>query len=86
MNRLIIVGNGFDLAHGLKTSYEDFLLWLLKKSMLQERKEIKNHPLFNFINLEYKNTKDFQNIEKLAKLLETLKVNNISINGKKRIL
>jgi hypothetical protein len=25
MNRLIIVGNGFDLAHGLKTSYCDFI-------------------------------------------------------------
>lgn len=24
MNRLIIIGNGFDLAHGLKTSYSDF--------------------------------------------------------------
>lgn len=29
MNRLIIIGNGFDLAHGLKTKYEDFLLWYL---------------------------------------------------------
>lgn len=28
-NRLIIVGNGFDLAHGLKTSYKDFINWLL---------------------------------------------------------
>ncbi len=25
MNRLIIIGNGFDLAHGYKTSYSDFL-------------------------------------------------------------
>lgn len=25
MNRIILVGNGFDLAHGLKTSYNDFL-------------------------------------------------------------
>lgn len=25
MNRLIIIGNGFDLAHGLKTSYKDFI-------------------------------------------------------------
>ncbi|MEE0992069.1 MAG: AbiH family protein [Bacteroidales bacterium] len=27
MNRLIIVGNGFDLAHGVKTSYKDFVEW-----------------------------------------------------------
>ncbi len=29
MNRLILVGNGFDLAHGLKTSYNDFMLWYI---------------------------------------------------------
>lgn len=27
MNRLVIVGNGFDMAHGLKTSYMDFINW-----------------------------------------------------------
>lgn len=27
MNRLIIIGNGFDLAHGLSTRYSDFLKW-----------------------------------------------------------
>jgi hypothetical protein len=32
MNRLIIVGNGFDLAHGIKTGYNDFMLWYLKRS------------------------------------------------------
>jgi hypothetical protein len=30
MNRIILVGNGFDLAHGLNTKYEDFVLWYLK--------------------------------------------------------
>ena len=27
MNRLVLIGNGFDLAHGLKTSYADFIKW-----------------------------------------------------------
>lgn len=27
MNRLVIIGNGFDIAHGLKTSYMDFINW-----------------------------------------------------------
>ena len=27
MNRLVIIGNGFDIAHGLKTSYKDFINW-----------------------------------------------------------
>lgn len=31
MNRLILIGNGFDLAHGLKTSYADFIDWYWTK-------------------------------------------------------
>lgn len=27
MNRIVLIGNGFDLAHGLKTSYHDFIRW-----------------------------------------------------------
>lgn len=27
MNRIILVGNGFDLAHNLPTKYEDFINW-----------------------------------------------------------
>ncbi len=37
MNRIILVGNGFDLAHGLKTSYNDFINWYfdqLKKGLV----------------------------------------------------
>ena len=30
MNRLILIGNGFDLAHGMRTSYKDFILSYLK--------------------------------------------------------
>ena len=31
MNKLVIIGNGFDLAHNLKTGYKDFVLWYLNK-------------------------------------------------------
>ncbi|WP_406823950.1 AbiH family protein [Pedobacter sp. KACC 23697] len=33
MNRLILIGNGFDLAHQLKTSYNDFIVWYLIQGM-----------------------------------------------------
>src|SRR5690606_6187141 len=33
MNRLILLGNGFDLAHGLKTGYNDFIKWYFKKCL-----------------------------------------------------
>lgn len=32
MNRLILIGNGFDLAHNLETKYQDFILGYLKRS------------------------------------------------------
>ena len=31
INRLIIIGNGFDLAHGMKTRYKDFVTWYVKQ-------------------------------------------------------
>jgi hypothetical protein len=35
VNKLFLVGNGFDLALGLKTSYADFMFWLLKKQLIK---------------------------------------------------
>ncbi len=32
-NRLVLIGNGFDLSLNLKTRYSDFLLWLLKEDI-----------------------------------------------------
>lgn len=29
LNKLVLIGNGFDLAHGLKTSYKNFLDWYM---------------------------------------------------------
>ena len=42
MNRIVLVGNGFDLAHGLKTSYSDFIndFWKNKaKHIIENHKE-----------------------------------------------
>jgi hypothetical protein len=33
-NKLILIGNGFDLALGLKTSYNDFLFWYLRNLLI----------------------------------------------------
>lgn len=35
MNKLVIIGNGFDLAHGLPTRYSDFLLWEINEAFKQ---------------------------------------------------
>lgn len=31
MNRIILIGNGFDFAHGYPTRYEDFINWYWDK-------------------------------------------------------
>jgi hypothetical protein len=35
VNKLFLIGNGFDLALGLKTSYADFMFWLLKNQLIK---------------------------------------------------
>jgi len=42
MNRLVIIGNGFDLAHGLPTRYEDFINWYWDKRVERLSKEVTN--------------------------------------------
>ena len=51
MNRLIIIGNGFDLAHNLPTRYEDFFLNYVN-NLCQNRKYKCKHNLI-------KRTSDF---------------------------
>jgi len=62
VNKLYIIGNGFDLHHGLKTRYCDFVSYLKKKN-----KELYCH-LVHYINVESENKlwSDFE--DNLAKL------------------
>ncbi len=45
MNRIILIGNGFDLAHGLATRYTDFLNWYWKGVADKIYKDEKLHSL-----------------------------------------
>ena len=48
MNRIVLIGNGFDLAHGLKTSYADFINWYweqLKETILHTNQTFINDGL-----------------------------------------
>lgn len=42
MNRIVLIGNGFDLAHGLSTSYKDFMYWYWGKIYTELSKCNKN--------------------------------------------
>lgn len=52
MNRLIIVGNGFDLSLGLKTSYKDFLYNYIKNSYIKVYKDVENDSITTSIDLK----------------------------------
>jgi hypothetical protein len=41
-NLVVIIGNGFDLAHGLKTSYNDFANWYLNEVITNELLKLKD--------------------------------------------
>jgi transcription elongation factor Elf1 len=58
MNRLIIIGNGFDLAHGLKTSYNDLMDFIKLNTDLSKRNYNDNdcgtrHYKFNETQSDY---------------------------------
>ena len=68
MNKLIIVGNGFDLAHGLPTSYQDFVDDFWKNLQNNLEKEItkkivtincEHYNLFDSTTTEIKSYTDF---------------------------
>ena len=56
MNRLVLIGNGFDLAHGLKTRYEDFFYWYWEQRVndfLHNSTKESCDVLCKLINLQY---------------------------------
>lgn len=63
VNRLILVGNGFDLAHNLETSYNNFVLWYLKKCF--EDSQINHHYEDDLITVHFKNDGSFQRLSSL---------------------
>ena len=65
MNRLVIIGNGFDLAHGLPTSYRDFIddYWASIKDGTH------NDDFISFDNLHISEFKNVKNLETLAKYI-----------------
>lgn len=72
MNRLVIIGNGFDLAHGLKTSYKDFIRWYLDdffENLFKSKEDISY------------NDDGLLNIKLLSRQQYTFYFKNSTING-----
>lgn len=74
MNRIILIGNGFDLSHGMQTSYRDFIdnYW---KEFIQEiysgnhhKNEFENDELI----IKFFNGYDLSNIDTYKKLIDKI--------------
>lgn len=72
MNRFIIVGNGFDLAHGLKTKYEHFIIDLINTAIIEYNKtgNLRFYEYNELFELDTKpNYEPINTFEKLSDLL-----------------
>ena len=70
MNRIILIGNGFDLAHGLKTSYRDFIDWYWNEwlsSLRESEKQKEGDELCRFVLDSCLPWKDFLSRKALTK-------------------
>lgn len=79
MNRIILIGNGFDLAHGLKTRYNDFIDWVFDKEMqiIQENFKCIESKLLELRikNLPYKNKFSHSHLSSFDEFCDKLSFN-----------
>jgi hypothetical protein len=89
MNRIILIGNGFDLAHNLKTSYKDFIDYLWKDKIENFKKF---YPQFNDIDIDivglnssyiYEKMNSINTFEELESFLRSI---NVRIQYKNKFL
>lgn len=61
MNRIIILGNGFDLAHGMKTSYKDFIdrFWECREQQIRYGNSVDD----DFVEIKVPKVKDVRDNE-----------------------
>lgn len=88
MNRLVLIGNGYDIAAGIKTSYEDFLVDYFKSSLsrITVANSIYNDDLIEIQNLnDNLNEKIFKSHLAAIKCIVTLlKSSILNINFKEK--
>ncbi len=88
MNRIILIGNGFDLAHGMKTSYNNFInnYW---ENAINEIKEYIHKSATNFENEEIKIKNipwSLKKVNDFEKLKQAVSNNKSAIQFKNKFL
>lgn len=80
MNRIILIGNGFDLAHGLKTSYADFIKNYWKnwaKKLTKSSKKIEEDELCHF---QLGTTNDYMSASTIKEFIKLYSNDPLSAN------
>jgi hypothetical protein len=76
MNKLILIGNGFDLAHGLKTRYSDFLVWYLNKAIgLLEINPVYEDKLISLTKNTRRMCNDLESMDKFVGFMKFYEIN-----------
>lgn len=89
MNRIILIGNGFDLAHKMKTSYGDFMDWFWMHKATEIQNRIHKCEYFQLTNIggDENNIKlDFTNCKNYSDIKNVIKSQRVAINFKNKFL
>ena len=72
-DKLLVIGNGFDLALGLKTSYIDFMEWLMNEHCMD------GTDLYEFLSRKLK-VKRWIDIENHCCPINSINYKNVSLD------
>lgn len=83
---VLIIGNGFDLAHGLQTSYKDFLTFtkefanyktITEKGNVIDRQNLKELKYFEYLSKLFNESKDDNGVKEIIDELDEMIKDNI---------
>tara|TARA_B110000114_G_scaffold170242_1_gene194875 strand:+ start:80 stop:1354 length:1275 start_codon:yes stop_codon:yes gene_type:complete len=86
MNRIILIGNGFDLAHGMETSYSAFLNDFWRQTILEIQKTKQNEKFENENIIVNKVPEKWTANINYTSLKQNLKFHNSQLTFKNRFL
>ncbi|WON93894.1 AbiH family protein [Sphingobacterium sp. UGAL515B_05] len=69
-NKIFLIGNGFDLAHGLPTRYIDFIKWYLKECCLKAIEKTVYYD--DCINIQFYKSPHFVSINSIPDMIEQI--------------
>ena len=69
---LLVIGNGFDLAHGLKTKYTDFLDFVINKIFKRQSGFFPDYKMGYFVKFENDQSKNRLSLDDLEKCIDSV--------------